>query len=135
MLAKKRNDLCLRAINIYKELLDELHPRVRFGFIDVLRDEGLKVAFNEEQNPWSFAIIEGRAYKYYALERGDEILAYFKDLEQWKKMRVQFDVPKRAANRAEIILFDIWKETKKVGKPAIRGYMEWYHWMRTGEHG
>ena len=71
MLAKKQNDLCLRAIQIYKEMLDELHPKVRFGYINVLEDEGLKVAFNEEAVPWTFAIFEGRAYKYYALERED----------------------------------------------------------------
>ena len=126
MLAKKRNDLCIRAMMIYKQLMDEFHPRVRFGYIDVLKDEALKVAFNEIQNPWTFAIFGGRAYKYYSLEREDELAEYLRDLDRWKKMQVQFDVPTRPANKAEIIWFDIMKEVKKALEPMLVGYMRWY---------
>ena len=93
MLAKKKNDLCLRALGVYQKLAKTFHPDVRFGYINVLEDEGLKVAFREEAIPFSFAIFNGRAYKYYALERPDELEQYFNDLSKWKGMRVQFDVP------------------------------------------
>ena len=132
MLAKRHNDLCLRALGVYQKLAKKLHPQVRFGFINVLEDEGLKVAFREEAIPWSFAIFNGRAYRYYALERDDEIEEYFNDLSRWKKMRVQFDVPKRPANRAEIIWFDVKKEVRRFIVPYNRAYMEWFHKMRTG---
>ena len=88
MLAKKRNDLCLRALGVYKILAKKLYPRVRFGFINVLEDEALKVAFKEEAVPFTFAIFEGRVYKYYALEREDELEDYLTNLERWKVMRV-----------------------------------------------
>ena len=71
MLAKKRNDLCLRAAGIYKNLAMKLHPKVRFGYIDVHVEEGLKVAFGEETVPWTYAIFGNRAYKFYGLERED----------------------------------------------------------------
>mmetsp|Transcript_9806 Transcript_9806/g.12134 ORF Transcript_9806/g.12134 Transcript_9806/m.12134 type:complete len:190 (-) Transcript_9806:60-629(-) len=132
MLAKKRNDLCLRALGIYKELAKKLYPRVRFGYINVLQDEALKVAFKEEAIPWSFAIFEGRAYRYYALERPDELEDYLTNLERWKIMRTQFDVPSRPANKLEIIWFDIWKELRRTIVPFNRAYMEWFHELRTG---
>ena len=132
MLAKKRNDLCLRASQIYKQLMEEFYPRVRFGYINVLEDEALKVAFNEIEIPWTFGIFGGRAYKYYSLEQDDELAEYLRDLERWKKMQVQFDVPARPANKAEIIWFDIKKEAKKALEPVLVGYMRWYHKMRTG---
>ena len=71
MLAKRRNDLCLRAIMLYKELIEELHPRVRFGYINIHEDEALKVAFGQEAVPFTFAIFEGRAYRYEGIERLD----------------------------------------------------------------
>ena len=132
MLAKKKNDLCLRAVMIYRELADKLHPNVRFGYIDVLQDEGLKVAFGEEAVPFTFGVFGGRAYRYYALERPDEIGDYLTNPIKWNRMPVQFDVPQRPANRLEIVLFDIWKETKWAIKPVLRAYMEWFHTMRTG---
>lgn len=88
LLAKKRNDLCLRALGAYEQIIPKLYPRVRFGYINVLEDEGLKVAFGEEAVPWSFAIFEGRAYRYYALERPDELEEYFTNLDKWRKMRI-----------------------------------------------
>ena len=109
-----------------------MYPEVRFGYINVLEDEGLKVAFREMSVPWSFAIFNGRAYKYYALERPDELEEYFKDLTKWKLMQVQFDIPQRAANRLEIIWFDVQKELRRFIVPLNRSYMEWFHQMRTG---
>jgi len=132
MIAKRRNDLCLRALGVYQDLEKKLHPKVRFGFIDVLKDEGLKVAFGEESVPWTFAVFEGRAYKYYALERPDELEEYLNDLERWKTMRIQFEVPERPADALEIILFDIKKELRRRIVPLNRAYMEWFHKMRTG---
>lgn len=132
MLAKRQNDLCLRAIQIYKEIATNFYPRVRFGFIDVLADEALKVAFQEISVPWTFAIFEGRAYKYPALERNDEIEAYLADLDKWKQMEVQFDLPTGPASKLDIILFDIRKDIKKYTAFAARTYMEWFHEMRTG---
>ena len=49
----------------------KLHPKVRFGYIDVHVEEGLKVAFGEETVPWTYAIFGNRAYKFYGLERED----------------------------------------------------------------
>ena len=131
MLAKKRNDLCLRALGVYQILAKKL-PEVRFGYINVLEDEALKVAFREEAVPFSFAIFGGRAYRYYALERDDEMEEYFKNPERWKKMKHQFDVPQRPANWLEIKWFDIKKETRRTIVPLNRAYMEWFHKMRTG---
>ena len=74
MIAKRSNDLCVRAAQIYKNLAGVLHPKVRFGYIDINKDEALKVAFGEVSVPESFAIINGRAYKYYAIERENELL-------------------------------------------------------------
>ena len=61
---------------------------MRFGYINVLDDEALKVAFNEWSVPWTYAIFGGRAYRYPALERNDELEAYLSDLDQWKQMNV-----------------------------------------------
>ena len=92
LLGKPHNRLCKNAISIFKDLATELSDNVKFGYVDVLEDEGISVAFGEEAEvvPWTFAIIEGRAYKYYALDRKDELLEYFKseDFAKWKKMRV-----------------------------------------------
>jgi len=61
--------------------MPRLADKVNFGYVDVLQDEALKVAFGEEAVPWTFAIFEGRAYRYYALERPDEIESYLNDLD------------------------------------------------------
>lgn len=132
MLAKRRNDLSLRAIMLFKELLDEFHPRVRFGYIDIHHDEALKVAFGEEAVPFTFAIFGGRVYRYQGIERLDYLQDYLRDLEQWKKMPVQFDLPQRPATRLEIVLFDIKKEVKKFLTHFARTYMEAFHELRTG---
>ena len=68
------------------------------------------MAFGEIEIPWTFFIFNGRAYKYYSLEREDELRKYLIDVPRWRKMQVQFDVPSRPANKAEIIWFDIKKE-------------------------
>ena len=46
------------------------------------------MAFGEETVPWTYGIFGGRAYRFYALEREDEIEAYFNDLSRWKKSKV-----------------------------------------------
>jgi len=98
----------------------------------VLEDEALKVAFGEVAVPWTFAIFDGRVYKYPALEREDQLTEYLSDLEKWKSVKVQFDLPQRPATKLEIIVFDIWKEIRRSGTPVLRAYMEWFHQMRTG---
>ena len=45
---------------------------------------------------------------------------------------MQFDLPQRAANRMEIIIFDIKKEIKKFARPLLKAYMEAFHELRTG---
>ena len=47
-------------------------------------------------------------------------------------MKVQFDVPKRPANKAEIIWFDIKKEVLKALEPCLVGYMKFYQKTKTG---
>ena len=71
LMAKRRNDMSLRAIMLYEELLDEMYPRVRFGYIDIHEDESLKVAFGEEAIPFTFAIFGGRVYQFPGIERLD----------------------------------------------------------------
>jgi len=65
----------------------------------VLEDEALKVAFGEVAVPWTFAIFDGRVYKYPALEREDQLTEYLSDLEKWKSVKVQFDLPQRPATK------------------------------------
>ena len=113
-------------------MADQLHPKVRFGYINVLEDEALKVSFREYAVPWTFAIFGGRAYKYPSLERPDELIEYLTDLEGWKGMKVQFDLPQSPATKLDIIVFDIGKEVRRTVKPILRAYMEWFHEMRTG---
>lgn len=98
----------------------------------MLEDEALKVAFDEWSVPWTFAIFGGRAYKYPALERNDEIERYLAEPEMWKNMEVQFDLPQTPASQLDIILFDIKKDFKKYSAVAARTYMEWFHQLRTG---
>lgn len=132
MLAKKQDDFCLRALAEYTLVAEELYPQVKLGYINVLEDEALKVAFNELAVPYSYGIYGGRAYQYPALERSDHFISYFNDLEQWKKMEIQFDLPAGPASKAEIIWFDVKKDIAKNGKPMLRAYMQWFHTMRTG---
>lgn len=88
LVAKRQDDFSLRARKIYSSLIKEHYPRVKFGFIDVLQDEELKVAFKEESIPWTFCLHGGMAYKYGQLERLDEISAMLKDLPQWERVAV-----------------------------------------------
>lgn len=93
MIAKRNNDLCVRGAQIYKNLEQKFHPKVRFGYIDIYQDEALKVAFGEEDVPMSFGIINGTAYKFYALENTEKMTEYWNDISRWDIMRVQFPVP------------------------------------------
>ena len=93
MLAKRRNDLCLRGIMVYKELIEDFYPDVKFGYINIHEDEGLKVAFGELAVPFTFAIFGGRAYRFPFIEGVPKLTEWLKDLEIWKTVPIQFDVP------------------------------------------
>ena len=65
-------DYSIRAKQIYDELAPQF-PEVKFGFVDISRDELLKVTFDVESVPWTFCIYGGRAYRLNHLEQSKKL--------------------------------------------------------------
>ena len=84
-----------------KQIYDELAPKftsVKFGFVDIYKDELLKVTFDVESIPWTFCIFDGRAYRLNHLEQARILTEMLQDLDQWKGVDVQFDMPRQIAS-------------------------------------
>ena len=77
-------DFSIRAKQIYDELAPEF-PNVNFGFVDIHKDELLKVTFGVEAIPYTFCIFGKRAYRNNRLEAIEYLREWLNDLEQWKK--------------------------------------------------
>ena len=55
------------------------------------------------------------------------------DLDRWKTARIQFDLPSRAANKLETMLFDIRKDLRREVAPYLETYLQWFHLTTTGK--
>jgi len=57
-------------MNTMKVLADEYQGNVRFGYVDIMRDETLKETFEIASVPQNFLFINGTVYEMEALQFG-----------------------------------------------------------------
>ena len=113
----------IRAKQIYDELAPEF-PSVKFGFVDINRDELLKVTFDVESIPWTFCIFGGRAYRLNHLEQARILTEMLEDLDQWKSVDVQFDAPSTIASNTQLYMYYIRKDYKRAFNSVLRVYVD-----------
>ena len=116
-------DFSIRAKGIYDEIAPD-YPQVKFGFVDINRDEYLKVTFDVESVPWTFCIYGGRAYRFPSFEVEKTIRSWLDDLEQWKQVKVQLDLPTEVAGNVALYRSYVWKDYKRCYNWSLRTSME-----------
>ena len=56
------DDFSIRGKQLYDEITPDF-PDIKFGFVDIYKEELLKVTFDVEAVPWTFCIYGNRAYR------------------------------------------------------------------------
>ena len=116
-------DYSIRAKQIYDELAPQF-PEVKFGFVDISRDELLKVTFDVESVPWTFCIYGGRAYRLNHLEQSKKLQLWLEDIDNWKSVEVQFDLPTEIAGNMQLYMYYVRKDYKRVFNFVLGIYVD-----------